>query len=690
MMLFKLSWKNLRKSMKDYAIYFITLILGVAIFYVFNAIGSQTVLFKVSESTLQIIKMMNRALSGVSVLVSLVLGFLIVYASNFLMKRRKKEFGIYLLLGMGKGKVSKIIVLETLCIGLISLVVGLGVGIVASQGMSVVVANMFEADMTKFAFTVSGEAIVKTLIYFLCIFAIVLVFDTVFVGKARLITLLTASKRQQKNMAKNPVVCLFVFIVGAVLLGTAYYYVTAGADTLTQTIDVGIQIVKGIIGTFLVFWSLSGLLLFLTTKSKKFYYKKLRCFTIKELSSRINTTVFSGSIICLMLFITICVLSSAMSIQKNINDNLKEMVPIDVQFSKSIVYGDDGENASYWSIADVFEETGVDTSMFKDVEELYMYGSKSESEEDLVLSLKDILGEDTTEQTFPSEDVAYFKNHAQEVVRLSDYNRAAKLYGNPVFTLAEDEYMIVANWGTWVDIYNRGLKEGHLIDIGGRSYHPKYKECKDGYLDMSTSHSNAGFIVLPDSADYGAFVPVRSYYLANYNVTTDKERENIETLIDSKGFEKLLNPEDEKWTWVNINSKTNTYDNSIGLTAMVVFIGVYLGIIFMISSAAILALKELSEAADNKEKYHILRRLGVEERQIHHSLFAQSALFFGLPLLVAGIHSIFGIQTCLMILDAFGKGGLLYSIITTALMLAAVYGAYFVLTYQCSKRIIRE
>ena len=131
-MLCKLSLKNIKKSFKDYAIYFFTLILGVSIFYVFNAIDSQTVLLDVTSNTLEIIKLMTNMLSGVSVFVSFILGFLIIYASRFLIKRRNKEFGIYLTLGMSKRKISTILFIETLFIGIISLFVGLGLGVFLS------------------------------------------------------------------------------------------------------------------------------------------------------------------------------------------------------------------------------------------------------------------------------------------------------------------------------------------------------------------------------------------------------------------------------------------------------------------------------------------------------------------------------------------------------------------------------
>lgn len=173
-MLFKLSFSNMKKSLKDYAVYFFTLILGVAIFYLFNAIETQTTMLKISEDTREIVKLINTTLSGVSVFVAFILGFLVIYASNFLMKKRKKEFALYILLGMGKRKISLILFLETLIIGVISLGIGLVAGIGLSQVTSIFVANMFGVNIEKYRFVFSQQAFVKTLIYFAIIYVIVI------------------------------------------------------------------------------------------------------------------------------------------------------------------------------------------------------------------------------------------------------------------------------------------------------------------------------------------------------------------------------------------------------------------------------------------------------------------------------------------------------------------------------------
>ena len=335
-MLFKLSLNNIKKSFKDYAIYFFILILGVAVFYVFNAIEDQTIFLNVSKYTYTIITLMNRMLEFVSVFVSVILGFLIIYASRFLIKRRNKEFGTYMILGMSKGKISKILLFETIMIGFISLVVGLILGVMLSQVMSILVANMFEADLTKFAFVISKDAIIKTIIYFAIMYLLVMIFNTISVSKCKLIDLLYSNKKSEQVKIKNPYICIIIFIIASIMLGYAYYLVTIKVTEMINLKEVVKPVLLGVIGTFLIIWSLSCLILKIVMSLKNLYFNKLNSFTLRQLSSKINTTVFSMTIVCLMLFITICTLSSSLSLKNSMTANLKELAPVDIQFMKKL------------------------------------------------------------------------------------------------------------------------------------------------------------------------------------------------------------------------------------------------------------------------------------------------------------------------------------------------------------------
>ena len=331
-MLYKLSIANIKKSFKDYAIYFTTLILGVCIFYIFNSMDSQTAMLAVSSRQSEVIDLLIQLLSAVSIFVSLILGFLIIYASRFLIKKRNKEFGIYMTLGMSKRKISAILLIETFIIGLISLGVGLLLGIVISQITSIFIANMFEANMTDFTFNISKSAIIKTIIYFGIIYFIVMIFNTIIVNKNKLINLLQASKKGENIKVRNSIICIILFIISVILLGSADYMVTGGVNALMQH-DVSILLIPigmGVVGTVLFFYSLSGMILKIITKFPKLYYSKLNTFVFKQINSKINTMIVSISIICLMLFITLCLLSSALTIKNYFNDSINKFAPVDL------------------------------------------------------------------------------------------------------------------------------------------------------------------------------------------------------------------------------------------------------------------------------------------------------------------------------------------------------------------------
>ncbi len=677
MMLFKLAFRNIAKSFHDYMIYFATLVLGVAVFYVFNALDSQTVMLIIAGDTREIVDVIIQAMSVVSVFVSFILGFLIVYASSFLMKRLKKEFGLYLVLGMGKGKVSAILLIETLYVGFVSLVAGLLVGIPASQGMSILVANLFKADMTDFRFTVSCSAIAKTLLYFAVIFIVVIIFQTLIVGKNRLINLLNANKKSQKNYGKNPVICVMVFAIGAVLLGTAYYNVTAGFNGISSLKEIGTEIVKGIIGNFAVFWGLSGLFIIIAKSNRKFYYKGLNCFTTKELSSRINTSVFAGGIISLLLFFTISILSCSVSVKNSMDIVLEKKTPMDVQFSMDIVLFDEDEYSSQAGLLEIMEESGVDMSNFKDMitAKLY-YGNDITVESVTMGNAKDV---------FVAPEEMWVP-----IIKISDYNKLAKAFNMKTLQVDSGEYMIVADNDQVVELYSQSLKANYEISLNGRTYVPAYSECKDGFVQMSNAENNNGVIIVADDVDLSFMNFACDYCVANYNTRDEGEKSKIDEYLQSDEFLRTINPGDGSHAYISAETKTSLINGVVGFSVLLVFVGLYIGIIFLISSGAILSLKELSEAADSKDKYTVLRKIGVDEKQIRRSVLTQSGIFFGMPLLLAIVHSVFGIQTALLILEVFGRAGLFLSIITSAAIILGIYGVYFWITYSCSKKIVSE
>ncbi len=688
-MLCKLSLKNIKKSIKDYAIYFFTLILGVSIFYVFNALESQTVLMDVSTSTEELIKLMMTVLSSVSVFVSLILGFLIIYASRFLIKRRNKEFGVYLTLGMSKRRISMILFFETLFIGILSLAVGLGFGIILSQFMSLLVANMFEANLTKFTFVFSSSACIKTIIYFSIMYLFVMIFNTFSVSKCKLIDLLQGAKKSETVKLKNPILCIIIFIISAIVLAKAYYIVAFDFGSLENVEDVIKPIAMGVISTFFIFWSLSGLILRITQANKKLYYKGLNSFTLRQFSSKINTTVFSTTIICLMLFITICLLSSCLTMKNSMNANIKELAPVDAMFTtnmnmdryyesfRNYGYNDNQINNSHYTTVEMFDLFDFEIlSYFKDYIEVNTYGTPD-------LTMNHTLGSKLEE----IRKNYYFLQYdtKETIMKISDYNKVAKFYGNDVYSLDNDEYLIVADFKSMVNVRNIALKNNESITLFGHTLKPKYDSCQDGFLEMSSQHINSGIVIVPDSVIDEAYL-MQNHLIGNYKTSDKDEIIKIENSIN----ELDKNPQSANYLLPSGSTKLAIKEATVGLTAMVTFIGLYLGVIFLISSAAIIGLKELSESSDNKERFNMLRKIGTDEKMINKALFRQIGIFFMLPLILAIIHSIFGIMFARQFLEIFGDEKLLSSIITTAIFIVFIYGGYFLITYYCSKNIIKE
>ena len=698
-MLFKLSIRNMKKSFKDYAIYFLTLVLGVAIFYMFNSIDSQQAMLEISESTRNIIKLMISLLGYVSVFVAVVLGLLIVYANNFLINRRKKEFGIYMTLGMGKRQISKIILMETILVGIISLIVGLIIGIFASQFMSILVAKMFESDMSKFQFVFSKDACIKTCIYFAVMYVAVMFFNTFTVSRYKLINLLNASKKNENVKIKNPIICILVFLGAVVILGYAYWKVTGDVSSFTTADKILSPILMGIVGTVAVFWSLSGFIIQIVQKMKNVYFKNTNMFVLRQINNKINTMVISMSVICLMLFMTISILSSSLALRNTMQRELIEMTPVDLNLYKTanlpekyLQYGTYGKEItstpeamsdSKIPIAETLKNNGLDMNVLKDIVEITVYSTDD-------LTWKDFFGDkyiDIIKTKYPN----LLYNTAEQIVKISDYNKIAKLYGINQYELNNDEYIVLCDFDSQKELRDEALKDGNnVLNIVGKQYKSKYNECKTGYIQMATNHTNTGIILVPDDCNLTEGMKEQYLLAANYNADTKEGKEEIEKIFVDDNSE-LLQNFDKKGLNIDGKTKIALMEASVGLATIVTFIAIYLGIIFLIASSAILALKQLTDSSDNRQRYTILRKIGCDEKMINKALFRQIGIFFGVPLVLAIIHSIFGIQFVITIMSGLAsKKDLLPSAIATVIIIGIIYGIYFLATYLGSKNIIKE
>ena len=328
-MYFKLSLRNMRRSFKDYTIYFLTLIFSISLFYISNSIESQKVLLDLSDASKNAFLIVSKIMSVASKFIAIVVGFLIIYANNYLYKRRKKEFGVYMLLGMEKRDISKIIYLENIIIGFMSLVLGVIIGIIGSHLLSLFTASLFEVSLKEFVFIFSKEACIKTVISFAIIYIIIAIFNSKSIKGVKLITLLKAEKKNEKIKIENTFVSIAIFLLSLVCIGTAYYIVL---DSGIASIDKNLarSVILGILGTFLLFMSLSKFLLKLFQINKKVYLKDINMFVLRQVSSKINTAFISMSCISLMIFVSICSLSAGLLINKGLSKDLDDLTHHDL------------------------------------------------------------------------------------------------------------------------------------------------------------------------------------------------------------------------------------------------------------------------------------------------------------------------------------------------------------------------
>ena len=428
---------------------------------------------------------------------------------------------------------------------------------------------------------------------------------------------------------------------------------------------------------------------------KNSYLKGTNMFVLRQINNKINTTVASMSVICLMLFMTISILSVSLALRETMQKELIEMTPVDLnldkaanlpesstnRYGKTTVYTPEQRADSKITIQETLKNNGLDMTLLKDVIEIPIYASDN-------LTWAVFFGDKFEEVKAEFPGLAY--DTAEEIIKISDYNKIASLYGIEQYELKDNEYIMLCDFDSMENLRNRVLKEGSTLEIAGKQYQSKYKECKSGFIEMSTSHTNTGIILVPDNCNLTEDMRERQLLVANYNSGTEEERQKIEALFrsDDSGFiQNLAN----NGLDIDGMTKISLIEASVGLATIVTFIAIYLGVIFLIASSAILALKQLTESSDNRQRYTILRKIGCDEKMINQSLFRQIAIFFGLPLILAMIHSIFGIQFVMTIMEGLASSeDLLPSIIWTVVIIGAIYGAYFMATYLGSKNIIKE
>lgn len=727
-MLCKLAWGNVRRAGRDYLVYFLTLTLGVTVFYAFNTISMQVDIAGIDEEGLA--QVMGSMLGDLTYFLAGVMAFLMVYANNFIMKRRKKEFGLYQVLGMGRGRVATIMALETVIVSVVAFVAGIVLGVGLSQLMTFFTASLFKTQIANFHFFFSVHAFNLTLACMLVMFVLTLLLNLRAVRRTKLIELMGAERRNESIKTRNPWIAIAIFAVGVVLVGVAYYRLLRDGFPLTATDSklqeamnqFGITTAMVTVGTFALFWGLSGMLIKLLQSLRGVYWRGLNMFTVRQLAAKVNTVCFSMGVIAMLLFLAITSVTCGMSIANVMNENLERYNPVDV--SQTYVYYTPDTLDYYKGYKGYVNPSEADRMVLADTTvDLYpAWHGKGKSadnndETGKKVDIADVAGEHVQIDSYlsypfggsnpsvtPSEmckimgeklPKAFGGSNADTmglfVTPASQYNKLRQMMGEEPVHIGHGQSLLTCDMGgELVDLYTKYMAGGHALTLGGHTLKPATDKSDEDTAAIANSAmgSNPGTVVVADELlSQLNLQPYSSSLLVNYKQgmdTTEADESIKNTVLDN-----LLVDGKEPGSWGIFITRSEMYTQAAQMNGLISYLAIYIGFVLVVACAAILSIQQLSNVADGSRSYRVLAQIGCDDRQIRHSVMAQQAVFFLFPLAVGLAHSFVALKVIIELVSIFGNMSIGGTVGLTCAIFLAAYGGYFLVTYLMSAGMVQ-
>ena len=724
-MLCKLAWGNVRRAGRDYLVYLLTLTLGVTVFYAFNTISMQVDIAGIDEEGLA--QVMGSMLGYLTYFLAGVMAFLMVYANNFIMKRRKKEFGLYQVLGMGRGRVATIMALETVIVSVVAFVAGIVLGVGLSQLMTFFTASLFKTQIANFHFFFSVHAFNLTLACMLVMFVLTLLLNLRAVRRTKLIELMGAERRNESIKTRNPWIAIAIFAVGVVLVGVSYYRLLRDGFPLTATDSklqeamnqFGITTAMVTVGTFALFWGLSGMLIKLLQSLRGVYWRGLNMFIVRQLAAKVNTVCFSMGVIAMILFLAITSVTCGMSIASVMNENLERYSPADM--SQTYVYYTPDTLDYYKEYVNPSEADRMvlaDTTV--DLYPAWHGKDKSADNNDKTgkkVNIADVAGEHVQIDSYlsypfggssPSVSAGEMCKTMGEklpkafggskpdaiglfVTPASQYNKLRQMMGEEPVSIGRDQYLLTCDMGgELIDLYTKYMAGGHALTLGGHTLKPATDKSDEDTAAIANSAmgSNPGTVVVADELlSQLNLQPCSSSLLVNYKqgMDTTEVDESIEyTVLDN-----LLVDGKEPGSWGIFITRSEMYTQAAQMNGLISYLAIYIGFVLVVACAAILSIQQLSNVADGSRSYRVLAQIGCDDRQIRHSVMAQQAVFFLFPLAVGLAHSFVALKVIIELVSIFGNMSIGGTVGLTCAIFLAAYGGYFLVTYLMSAGMVR-
>lgn len=719
-MLCKLAWGNVRRAGKDYLVYLLTLTLAVTVFYAFNTISVQADLVLEEEGMPELL---GSIMLGLTVFLAVVMGFLMVYANNFIMKRRKKEFGLYQVLGMSRGQVSRVMAMETAIVSGGALALGIVLGVGFSQVMTFFTASLFKTQIRDFHFFFSPQAFFTTVGCLVAIFLVTLVFNLGVVRRAKIIDLMSAGRKNEAIKTRNPIVSAAIFILGTVLIGLAYYRLLRDGlpvDSAPSELEAAMNqfmLTTGIVvaGTILFFFGLSGFLLKALQGARSLYWHGLNMFTVRQLSAKVNTVSFSMAIISMVLFLAITSVTGGMSIASVMNTSVERSTIAD--YSRVVMYlGENVVNDPTYTgdvpmrlatePVDILETSRTNVidpegqgepfdlaGILAQHVQVDMYDSRPTGAEWPAVSLNGLA--EAVDMPLPKGTASSNASMmGLTIMKESDYNRYLDFRGMEHIDLGDDGYLITSDLGESVTkIYNADMREDVTIELAGRTLHPiadRVDESASSFFNSSMG-SNSGTVIVPDELVGAAGLPLyASYFLGDYKEGLSYD-ETEGYVRQDRSWSQILNPDGtESAIWGMEATRSQAYESVNSMNGLISYLAIYIGFVLVVACAAILTIQQLSGVSDSGKNCRILSELGTSRREIMRSVLVQQTIFFVFPLLMGVAHSFVALRVVIDVVALFGGMSIGGTVGVTCAIFMLCYGGYFAVTYVMSKGIVQD
>ncbi|ARF68057.1 hypothetical protein B7C51_09780 [Paenibacillus larvae subsp. pulvifaciens] len=647
MTLFNLALRNMKRNFKNYSIYFFSMIFSIVIYYAFVAIQFNSQIQQAADGS----KKISGALTYASILLILFCALFIIYSNGFFTRKRKKEVGLYSLLGVRKRQIAKMLAYENLFMGLIALVVGIGIGALLSSGFTKLLLVLMDSEMGVH-FEIPAAAVLNTALVFF-----VIILYTSFQGyrliyRFKLIDLFKADSQGEKVPKGSYVVAL----LSVIMIGSGYYLASDFAQA-AKKLNVKIEILPLIIlfltvaGTWLLFHFFSVILLRMRRKNKNSFYNGMNLVSTSQLLYRIKGNATTLATIAILSAVTLVAVGTSVSLYFNVGKQTEMMYPY-----------------SY-----TYEVTSPEVNKKVD-QALNEFKGDHPVEKDLTIKTLQVKGGLHDEDKKFDVSKKLDDENKPTIIAFSEFKKWADTFGRNVESKLGTGEAIQHNLFASLSKKLGFEEKPQVFSLVAGKETIKLKIVKEGEYPLKNALSSA--VIVPDQIYQKALQanPAQKETKTRLiNVKGQKSSKELTAAID-----KATNGEDENYY--------NPYRSGMESMGIMIFVGTFVGLVFLIATGSIIYFKQLSEANADKAKYDILRKVGVTPKEMKKGIGKQIAFIFVAPLIVGILHSIFALKTATLIFNVSDKLPLVMSMVAYVL----IYVGYYFLTVRSYCNIVRK